>query len=59
MSYDEAIRLAPGFAPAYYNRGLLHRRLRNTEQANADLAKARELYPQIETLARPTTVASR
>jgi tetratricopeptide (TPR) repeat protein len=58
-SYDNAIRLDPDFAPAYYNRGLLHRRLRNPQQANADLAKARELNPQIETLARPTNVASR
>jgi tetratricopeptide (TPR) repeat protein len=58
-SYDEAIRLDPEYAAAYYNRGLLHRRLRNTQQANADLAKARQLNPQIETLARPTTVASR
>jgi tetratricopeptide (TPR) repeat protein len=58
-SYDESIRLAPDFAPAYYNRGLLHRRLGNAQQADADLAKARKLNPQIETLARPTTVASR
>ncbi|MEX2138489.1 MAG: tetratricopeptide repeat protein [Pirellulales bacterium] len=58
-SYDEAIRLDPDFAPAYYNRGLVHRRLGNSKQADADRAKARQLNPQIETLARPTTVASR
>jgi tetratricopeptide (TPR) repeat protein len=58
-SYDEAIRLDPQFAAAYYNRGLLHRRLRNTQQATADLAKARQLNPKIDSLAQPTTVASR
>jgi tetratricopeptide (TPR) repeat protein len=58
-SYTEAIQLAPNYAPAYYNRGLLHRQLRNTQQAEADLAKARQLNPEIETLARPTSVASR
>jgi tetratricopeptide (TPR) repeat protein len=59
VSYDQAIRLAPESAPSYYNRGLLHRRLGNAQQAEADLAKARQLNPQVESLARPPRLARR
>ena len=58
-SYSNAIRLDEKLAAAYYNRGLLHRHLGAQQQADADRAKARQLNPQIESLARPTTVASR
>jgi tetratricopeptide (TPR) repeat protein len=58
-SYDNAIRLNSNFAIAYYNRGLLHRQLGNAQQAEADLAKARQLDPQVESLARPQRLAQR
>jgi tetratricopeptide (TPR) repeat protein len=58
-SYTDSIRLDGKFAPAYYNRGLLHRRLGNAQQADADLAKARELDPQVGARARPDRLARR
>jgi tetratricopeptide (TPR) repeat protein len=58
-SYDDAIRLDAKFAPSYYNRGMLHRRLGNAQQAESDLAKARQLNPQVESLPRPPRLAQR
>ena len=41
--FDEAIRLDPQFAIAYYNRGVSYQRLGKTKEAERDYAKAREL----------------
>jgi hypothetical protein len=37
----------------------VHRQLGNTAQADADLAKARQLNPQIQSQARPQRLARR
>ena len=42
-SYDEAVRLHPGYAEAYYNRGLTYIFLGNNKKGIADLSKAGEL----------------
>lgn len=42
-AYDEAIQRNPEFAEAYYNRGLTHLYLGETDQGIADLSKAGEL----------------
>jgi len=41
--YDEAIRLKPDFAAAYYNRGYAYTKKGDKVKAEADLAKAKEL----------------
>ena len=44
--YDEAIRLDPEFARAYYKRGVAYRAIGKSIEAERDLAKAKELgYP--------------
>ena len=43
QDYDEAIRLNPQDADAYYNRGQLHRHIGNTKEAEWDIQKAKEL----------------
>ena len=44
--YDEAIRLDPQFASAYYNRGLAYQRLGQSERAIKDFNEAIRLNPQ-------------
>ena len=41
--YNEAIRLEPDFAEAYFNRGLTNIYLGNLQQGTKDLSKAGEL----------------
>ena len=41
--YTDAILLDPGFANAYYNRGVVHRKQGQQAKAEADFAKAKEL----------------
>ena len=45
---DRAVELAPGNAAALYNRGLAKRQTGDTAGADADVAKAREIDPNIE-----------
>ncbi|MGF1492636.1 MAG: trypsin-like peptidase domain-containing protein [Microcoleaceae cyanobacterium] len=45
--YTEAIRINPGYADAYYNRGLAYANLKQFEKAIADLEAAAELYRQL------------
>jgi len=45
--YDLAIKLEPGFATSYANRGILHDRMGEYQKALADYAKAMQLDPQI------------
>jgi Flp pilus assembly protein TadD len=42
-SCDEAIRLDPQLADAYYNRGVAYESLGQQELADRDVAKAKEL----------------
>ena len=44
--YEEAIRLDPQFASAYYNRGLAYHRLGQSERAMQDYEEAVRLDPQ-------------
>ena len=46
--FAEAIRLEPGLAQAYFNRGIAHGKLGNTVQADADRRKALELDPDLD-----------
>ncbi|WP_158803884.1 tetratricopeptide repeat protein [Acidisoma sp. L85] len=46
-NFDEAIRIDPTHAQTYYNRSLTYRALGETADADADLAKARQLDPSI------------
>ena len=44
MDFDKAILLDPkGSAKYYYMRGICYQMLGNTQRANADFAKAREM----------------
>lgn len=45
--FNEALRFNAKYAPAYYNRGMLHSRAGATELAVADLRKAVEFDPQM------------
>jgi len=45
LHYDEAIRLQPNYADAYYNRGTVLFAKGRTEEAIADLTKALEMHP--------------
>jgi len=45
--YDEAIRLDPQFANAYYGRGLAKQLTGDAAGGDADIAKAREIDPNI------------
>jgi len=45
--YDQAIRLNPQYAAAFYNRGLARQRKGDTAAGDADIAKARQLQPGI------------
>ena len=47
LDYTEAIRLNPGYADAYYNRGLTYIKLNKKEEAIADFQKAAQLYQQL------------
>jgi tetratricopeptide (TPR) repeat protein len=46
LEYNQAIRLNPQDANAYYNRGLTYQAQRNIEKAISDFEKAAELYKQ-------------
>jgi tetratricopeptide (TPR) repeat protein len=46
-NFDQAIQIDPVHAQSYYNRSLAFRALGKTAQADADLAKARQLDPTI------------
>ena len=41
--YNQAIKLKPDLAGAYYNRGLSNKALGNNAKAKADMNKGREL----------------
>ena len=43
QDYDEAIRLDPQNAIAYYNRGFTYNNLGQSKEAERDIAKAKEL----------------
>ncbi len=43
LRLDEAIRLDPGFALAYSNRGLAYQQNGQLDKANQDFAKAKQL----------------
>ena len=43
QDFDEAIRLHPQLAEAYYGRGVVYRALGQTAEGDRDIAKAREL----------------
>jgi Flp pilus assembly protein TadD len=45
--FDEAIRIKPEYAEAYYNRGLAHKALGNTGQAIADYSQAIRFKPNL------------
>src|SRR5262249_6746697 len=45
--YDEAIKVDPNYADAYFNRGLAKRRKGDTSGYEADMARARELDPNV------------
>ena len=45
--YDQAIKLKPDAARAYYHRGLAKFGICDLDGADADIMKARELDPQI------------
>ena len=47
QAYDLAIKLDPGFATTYANRGILHDRMGLYQQALADYDKAYQLDPEI------------
>ena len=44
--YNQAIKLNPKYANAYYNRGLTYKAKRNIEKAISDFEKAADLYKQ-------------
>ena len=44
--YTEAIKQRPNYADAYFNRGILYRRLGNQEQAINDLLQAAIIYQE-------------
>ena len=46
--YDMSIKINPKYAQAYYNRSIAKQALEQHEAAEADLAKAKELEPNIE-----------
>ena len=46
--YTEAIRLAPDFAQAYFNRGRAYEQAGDHAKAQADFAKAEKLGPKTE-----------
>jgi len=46
QDYDQAIRLNPNYAEAYYNRGTILHALGQQVRAAADFAKARQLNPK-------------
>ena len=48
QDYDEAIRLDPQDAVAYYNRGVAYKNLGQTERANQDFAQAIRLDPSLK-----------
>ncbi len=45
--FDEAIRIKPEYAEAYYNRGLAHKALGNAGQAIADYSRAIRIKPNM------------
>jgi serine/threonine-protein kinase len=45
--YDQAIKLKPDAAKAYYHRGLAKFGLCDLDGADADIAKAREIDPHV------------
>jgi lipoprotein NlpI len=45
--FDEAIRIKPEYAEAYYNRGLAHKALGNAGQAIADYSRAISIKPNM------------
>ena len=45
QDFDEAIRLDPQDADAYYNRGVVYGRIGKSIEAERDFAKAKELDP--------------
>jgi tetratricopeptide (TPR) repeat protein len=44
--YNQAIKFKPDYADAYYNRGLLHKKLRDNPKAINDFRQATKLYQQ-------------
>jgi hypothetical protein len=48
--YDQAIRLNPNLAVALFNRGLIKRAKGDSAEGDADIAKARQLSPNLPTL---------
>ena len=44
--YNEAIRLKPNYAEAYYNRGLIKKEGSEKQEALADFRKASEIHQQ-------------
>jgi tetratricopeptide (TPR) repeat protein len=45
--YNEAIRLDPNYAKAYYNRGLLRQDRGDSVGGRADIARAKQLDPKV------------
>jgi tetratricopeptide (TPR) repeat protein len=47
QDYDEAIRLDPKYAEAFYNRGIAKRHSGDVTGGNADTARAKQLNPHL------------
>jgi tetratricopeptide (TPR) repeat protein len=45
--YDQAIKLDPAYAKAFYNRGISKRKRGHKAAGDADIAKAKEIDPKV------------